>query len=281
MKKTALSCILVILIATVFLAGCTQQPSVQPTPQPTTVKPADTVRVSDSALGKILVDAQGKTLYYFANDIPSGANSSCYGQCEVIWPVFSSDIMVSPPLVSSDFSSFTRADGLKQTAFRGWPLYYYQQDSKPGDLNGENVLKVWFVVKPDETVVIARQGSVGSFLTDKTGKTLYTFSRDTPGTSACTGACLTKWPAFNGAPVSAPSVLKPADFSTITRSDGVLQTGYMNRPLYYFADDAKPGDVKGQGFNSVWFVANVTGYIPAPTTAVPTTLRTLSYGGGY
>jgi predicted lipoprotein with Yx(FWY)xxD motif len=155
--------------------------------------------VSDSVLGKILVDAQGKTLYYFANDIHSNANSSCYGQCEVIWPVFSSDILVSPPLVSSDFSSFTRADGLKQTVFRGWPLYYYQQDPKPGDLNGENVLKVWFVVKADDTVMIAHQGSVGLFLTDKTGKTLYTLSQDTPGTSACTGACLTKWPAFNGA----------------------------------------------------------------------------------
>ncbi|HZK31262.1 MAG TPA: hypothetical protein VFC43_08570, partial [Methanoregula sp.] len=76
MKKTALSFILVVLIATVFIAGCTQQPA-QPTPQPTTVQPADTIKVSDSVLGRILVDAQGKTLYYFANDIPSRANSSC------------------------------------------------------------------------------------------------------------------------------------------------------------------------------------------------------------
>jgi predicted lipoprotein with Yx(FWY)xxD motif len=280
MKKTALSFILVVLIAAVFIAGCTQQQPVQPTPQPTTVKPADTIKVSDSVLGKILVDAKGKTLYYFANDIPSRANSSCYGQCAVIWPVFSSDITVSPPLVPSDFSSFTRADGLKQTSFRGWPLYYYQQDPKPGDLNGENVLKVWFVVKPDETVMIAHQGTVGSFLTDKTGKTLYTFSQDTPGTSACTGACLTKWPAFNSAFVSAPSVLKPADFSAVTRSDGILQTAYMNRPLYYFADDTTPGEVKGQGFNNAWYVANVSGFVPVPTT-VPTTLRTLSYSGGY
>lgn len=59
----------------------------------------------------------------------------------------------------------------------------------------------------------------------------------------------------------------------------------MSRPLYYFADDAKPGDIKGQGFNNVWYVANVSGIAPAvtaPPTTVPTTLRTQSsYAGGY
>ena len=43
------------------------------------------------------------------------------------------------------------------------------------------------------------------------------------------------------------------------------QTAFMGRPLYYFSDDAKPGDVKGQGFNDVWYVANITGTIPVVT----------------
>jgi predicted lipoprotein with Yx(FWY)xxD motif len=294
MKTTTLLLLLVVVVSTLLIAGCTQQPPVQPTPQPTTVKPADTIGTASTTLGTILVDAQGKTLYYFANDIPASGTSSCNGQCAVVWPVFSTaTITVSSPLDPADFASITRADGKKQTTYYGWPLYYYQADTKPGDMNGENVLKIWFVIKPDESVLIAHTPVLGSYLTDTSGKTLYVFTKDTTGASTCTGACLAKWPAFSADPVSAPSVLKPADFSSVSRADGVKQTAFMGRPLYYFADDTKPGDVKGQGFNNLWYVANVSGITPVVTTpptsvptAVPTTVRTTSppssgYGGGY
>ena len=297
MQKTTLVLLLLVVIPAVFIAGCTQQQQVQATPQPTAVQPADTIRMAGTTLGTILVDAQGKTLYYFAKDLPAGSASSCSGQCAATWPAFSVDtITVSPPLSAADFSSITRADGKKQTTYRGWPLYSYQADTKAGDVNGENVNKVWFVVKPDETIMVASQESPGSFLTDRTGKTLYFFTKDTAGTSTCPGTCLAKWPAFSADPVSAPSVLKPADFSSIPRADGVKQTAFKGRPLYNFADDAKPGDVKGEGFNNVWHVANVSGITPVVTTqpttvpttvrtTVPTTVRTTSpssggYGGG-
>ena len=290
MKNTTLFLLLLVVISTLFIAGCTQQQPGQPTPQPTAVKPADTIGTASSSLGTILVDAQGKTLYYFANDIPASSASSCNGQCAVVWPVFSVDtVTVSSPLSPSDFSSITRADGKKQTTYRGWPLYYYQADTKPGNVSGENVNKIWFVVKPDENVLIAHTADLGLYLTDRTGKTLYFFTKDTSGASTCTAACLAKWPAFSADPVIAPSVVKPADFSSLSRADGVKQMAFMGRPLYYFADDAKPGDVKGQGFNNLWYVANISGITPVittPPTSVPTTVRTTSpssggYGGGY
>jgi predicted lipoprotein with Yx(FWY)xxD motif len=221
------------------------------------------------------VDAQGNTLYYFANDISAGGTSACYGQCAGVWPVFSTNtIKVSSPLDPADFSSITRTDGSRQTTYYGWPLYYYQGDTKPGDVKGENVLNVWFVVKPDESVLIAHKAALGSYLTDGSGKTLYYFTKDTTGTSACTGACLAKWPAFNAGTISAPSVLKPADFSSAQRTDGVTQTAFKGRQLYYFADDIKPGDAKGQGFNNLWYVANVSGDVPVVPTPIPTTVPT-------
>jgi predicted lipoprotein with Yx(FWY)xxD motif len=290
MKNTTLILLLLVVISTLFIAGCTQQQVVQPTPQPTAVKTANTIGTSSSSLGTILVDAQGKTLYYFANDIPASGASSCNGQCAVVWPIFSVDtITVSPPLVASDFSSITRADGTKQTTYHGWPLYYYQADTKPGDVKGEIVLDVWFVIKPDESVLIANHKNLGFYLTDTSGKTLYFFTKDTPAASTCTGTCLGLWPAFNADPVTAPSVLNPSDFTSVTRYDGVKQTAYKGRPLYYYSIDAKPGDAKGQGFNNVWYVATTTGTTPAVTTqltSVPTTVRTTSppsggYGGGY
>ncbi len=288
MKKTTL---LILCLATIFvllIAGCTQTPVPQPTPTATTpvqtTRAPDIIKTADTTLGKILVDAQGKTLYYFANDIPSSGASSCYGQCAVAWPIFSAGtITVSSPLLASDFSSITRTDGTKQTTYRGWPLYYWQADKKPGDVTGENVNKIWFVVKPDETVMIANRGTTGLFLTDTFGKTLYYFTSDTPGVSACTNACLARWPAFNADMISAPSVLRPVDFTKVTRADGVNQTAYMNRPLYYFVNDTKPGDILGQGFNNVWYVANVSGSVPVVTTVpttIPTTVRTTSPASG-
>jgi predicted lipoprotein with Yx(FWY)xxD motif len=290
MKNTTLFLLLLVVISTLFIAGCTQQLPVQQTPQPTAVKPVDTVKTSSSPLGTILADSQGKTLYYFANDVPASGASSCNGQCAVVWPVFSSDtIKVSSPLDLADFGTITRTDGTKQTTYHGWPLYYYQADTKPGDVKGENVLDVWFVIKPDESVLIANNKNLGFYLTDTSGKTLYFFTKDTPGASTCTGTCLGLWPAFNADPVTAPSVLNPSDFTSVTRYDGVKQTAFKGRPLYYYSIDAKPGDAKGQGFNNVWYVATTTGTTPVVTTqptSVPTTVRTTSsssggYGGGY
>ena len=207
MKNTTLVILLLVIISASFIAGCTQQLPGQQTPQPTTppttVKPADTVKTANSSLGTILVDSQGKTLYYFANDIPASGASSCNGQCAVVWPVFSTGtVTVSSPLDPADFGAITRNDGTKQTTYYGWPLYYYQGDTKTGDVNGENVLDTWFVIKPDEKVLIAHSKDLGFYLTDTSGKTLYFFTKDTPGASTCTGTCLGLWPAFSADPVT-------------------------------------------------------------------------------
>ncbi|MFA5348343.1 MAG: hypothetical protein WC294_09405 [Methanoregula sp.] len=293
MKKTTFLILCIAIITVLLAAGCTQTQVPQPTPQPTatpTTQPADTIKTADTALGKIIVDAQGKTLYYFANDIPASGASSCNGQCSVVWPTFSTDsVRVSSPLDPADFGSIARADGSKQTTYYGWPLYYYQGDTKAGDTNGENVLKVWFVIKPDESVLISNSATLGLHLTDTSGKTLYYFIKDSTGQSACTGTCIATWPPFSADTVTAPSVLNAGTFSSVSRADGMKQTAFMGRPLYYYSGDTKPGTLNGQGFNNLWYVANVTGSVPVITTiptTVPTTTRTPSLatgggGGGY
>jgi predicted lipoprotein with Yx(FWY)xxD motif len=289
MKKTTLLILCLAAVSVILIAGCTQTQVPQPTPQPTavpTTQRADTVKAVDTALGKILVDAQGKTLYYFANDVASNGASVCNGQCATLWPPFSaSTIIVSSPLDPTDFGSINRSNGTKQTTYYGWPLYYYSGDTKPGETNGENVLKVWFVIKPDESVLISHTINLGLFLTDTSGKTLYYFTKDTSGKSSCTVSCIAIWPPFSADTMTAPSVLKTGDFSQASRTDGMKQTAFMGRPLYYYSGDTKPGDVKGQGFNNFWYVANVSGSVPIVTTVpttVPTTTRTpsLANGGG-
>ena len=92
---------------------------------------------------------------------------------------------------------------------------------------------------------------LGNVMTDLKGMTLYTFAKDTTGTSNCTGQCLSNWPAY-----VAPSATGnlPADITVIKRSDGTLQYAWKGMPLYYYAKDGDSGDAYGNGIGGVWSV---------------------------
>jgi predicted lipoprotein with Yx(FWY)xxD motif len=157
--------LLVILIAAVLVlaAGCTQQAPAQPAPaqqpvltaSPVPVAPLpDSVKVSATSFGNILVDARGRTLYFYAGDVQGSGVSSCTGGCAPVWPVFSADaIRVSPPLNAADFGSITRPDGSKQTSYKGRPLYYFSNDLNPGDINGSGIDKLWNLANIPGTVI--------------------------------------------------------------------------------------------------------------------------------
>ncbi|HMA04850.1 MAG TPA: hypothetical protein VKO45_02875, partial [Methanomicrobiales archaeon] len=265
MKKTLYFLLGIALIGTLLVAGCAQQQAVPPqqTPAPTTVPlttvqttiqtpaaPAGyTVKLGDTSLGKVLTGADGMTLYFFITDLAGEGVSTCYGSCASFWPVFyASTISVEPPLRASDFSSITRTDGTMQTTYKGRPLYSFANDKRPGDVKGENVLKTWYVAKTDYTVMIASRPETGAFLTDSTGRALYIWLKDTTlGDSACRGTCAATWPPFSASTLVVPSALSLTDFSTFTRSDGMRQTAFMGRPLYYYSLDKDAGDLYGQG----------------------------------
>jgi len=93
--------------------------------------------------------------------------------------------------------------------------------------------------------------SKGKALVDAKGMTLYTFDKDADGKSACNGPCAANWPAF-----TATSTATPVGWTTITRDDGAKQWAYKGKPLYTFAKDEKPSEIKGDGFlNGTWHIA--------------------------
>jgi predicted lipoprotein with Yx(FWY)xxD motif len=99
--------------------------------------------------GSYLVDSKGMSLYYFKKDMPS--ISACINECLTKWPVFYTEkIIVKKPLKKKDFGVITRDDGLKQTTYKGWQLYSFFKDAKPGDMNGEGVNNAWYVIYPDK-----------------------------------------------------------------------------------------------------------------------------------
>jgi predicted lipoprotein with Yx(FWY)xxD motif len=91
----------------------------------------------------------------------------------------------------------------------------------------------------------------GKVLTDAKGMTLYTFDKDSGGTSNCYDACATKWPPL----MAAADAKAEGKYTHTARKDGSMQWVYNGQPLYLWQNDKKPGDVTGDGVGGVWHVA--------------------------
>lgn len=108
---------------------------------------------NDPNLGPIVTDSTGFTLYRFATDGPDPVKSACEGECAVKWPAVPAEGAVLPEgLDAGLLGSVTRADGSKQLALGGVPLYRYADDAKPGQVSGDGVGGVWFAGLPEDQV---------------------------------------------------------------------------------------------------------------------------------
>ncbi|MEX2425055.1 MAG: hypothetical protein WD990_13860 [Acidimicrobiia bacterium] len=108
------------------------------------------VDVAETELGPTLVDANGLTLYGFTQD--SATTSACSGSCAENWPPVPGDATVSAGLDAGLVSTITRDDGTTQLVFGDWPLYRFAGDASPGDVNGQGINEVWYVIGPDATL---------------------------------------------------------------------------------------------------------------------------------
>jgi predicted lipoprotein with Yx(FWY)xxD motif len=102
------------------------------------------------------------------------------------------------------------------------------------------------------SLLCASGAQAADLLANKAGMTMYVFDKDSPGKSACNGACATAWPPVADSEISGP------DFAGITRDDGSRQLAFKGKPLYLFAGDGKPGDRLGNGMNGAWHAASPT-----------------------
>ena len=99
-------------------------------------------------------------------------------------------------------------------------------------------------------LLLAVGAEAAGLVTAKNGMTLYVFDKDKGGVSSCYGACAKMWPAYLG---------KAADKMTegwtlVERTDGKMQWAYDGKPVYFFKDDKKKGDMAGDGMGGVWHV---------------------------
>ncbi|MDV9187057.1 hypothetical protein R6L23_02295 [Streptomyces sp. SR27] len=125
---------------------------------------AATVKTASSPLGQILVDGSGRTLYLFKAD--TGTTSTCNGACAQAWPpLTTTGTPHSSGLSSSLVATTARSDNSTQVTFNGHPLYYFAEDKKPGETNGQDVSAFgnsWYVVSPSGDAVTSEASASAS-----------------------------------------------------------------------------------------------------------------------
>ena len=107
------------------------------------------LQVADTSLGAVVVDDAGMTIYMFDSDTQGAGASTCEGQCAANWPAVTTDGEPAANGVTGELGTITGVDGAMQVTLNGWPLYYFVGDSAPGDVTGQAVNGVWWVLTSD------------------------------------------------------------------------------------------------------------------------------------
>ncbi|GAB3524305.1 hypothetical protein [Arthrobacter monumenti] len=235
---------------------------------------AAALMTAESPVGEIVVDGEGMAVYYFDQDVPNSGESTCTGDCLVAWPPVIVD-SETPEVdgVTGEVGTIETPDGELQATIDGLPIYYYVDDKEAGDITGQAVGDVWWLVAPNGdkitdtpsaasgAALMTADSPVGEIVVDGEGMAVYYFDNDEPnsGESTCTGDCLVAWP-----PVIVDSETPEVDgvtgeVGTIETPDGELQATIDGLPIYYYVDDKEAGDITGQAVGDVWWLVAPNG----------------------
>jgi predicted lipoprotein with Yx(FWY)xxD motif len=136
------------IVAGLAVAGCggsggSHQAGPYGSGTPRSSAPAPSVRngasvgLGSTALGHILVDSKGRTLYLFQKD--TGTASTCAGACASVWPPLTTagKANASSGVSAAKLGTTTRSDGTTQVTYNGHPLYYFTGDHAAGQTTGQ------------------------------------------------------------------------------------------------------------------------------------------------
>jgi len=104
---------------------------------------AGLICADEAVAATILSDSKGMTLYTYDKDVEGVP--ACYGLCAIFWPPA---IAPADAVARDGYTLIRRSNGEMQWAYKGKPLYLYQNDRKPGDMSGDGAEQVWHVAIP-------------------------------------------------------------------------------------------------------------------------------------
>jgi predicted lipoprotein with Yx(FWY)xxD motif len=109
---------------------------------------------ASSDKGEIVVDGKGMSVYYFTKDVKDSGKSNCTGDCLVAWPpVLTTNDTPTVEGVTGKVGTIDTPDGKKQVTIEGMPVYLWEKDKAPGDITGQGVGNVWYLVAPDGKMI--------------------------------------------------------------------------------------------------------------------------------
>lgn len=145
------ACLAAASIAVLALAGCGMSGN-------------GTLATAHTKLGTVVVDGQGKTVYVFDHDTAGSGKSACTGACTGLWPALTSTSMHPTARgITGTVGTITVSGGQHQITLNGLPLYTYSGDNAAGDVNGQGVQGIWWVVSPAGKKISGTGGSGYSY----------------------------------------------------------------------------------------------------------------------
>jgi predicted lipoprotein with Yx(FWY)xxD motif len=152
----------VIAAVATLVAGVSSPASARPSSLDATHAKRTLVMLRKTALGKVLVDSRGRTLYLYTPD--GRSKTVCYGQCAAYWPPL---LTTGKPRAGAGVKAkllgvTMRKDGSHQVTYAGHPLYLFIQDTKPGQTSGEEFQNIWYVVSAAGKKVEKEAGSTST-----------------------------------------------------------------------------------------------------------------------
>lgn len=111
---------------------------------------------------------------------------------------------------------------------------------------------------PAQNLTLGTDGNaqLGTYLIGYNGMTLYTYAKDSVGTTTCYGQCAQVWPPYTVPPGMQLNLQYgvTGNAGTLVRADGTTQVTYNGLPLYFYSGDTSGSQTNGQGLGGVWYV---------------------------
>ena len=96
-------------------------------------------------------------IYFYTKDVKDSGVSACVDKCLVAWPpLFTESDTPTADGVTGELGTIPTPDGKKQVTLNGMPLYYYQKDTKAGDITGQDVGQVWYLSDPAGNMITTK-----------------------------------------------------------------------------------------------------------------------------
>ncbi len=133
------------VLAVLFAACGNDDPAPGPGSSPDE-QSGPSISVASTDFGDALVEEDGRTLYMFVPDQQANGTPTCYDDCAEAWPALEGEANAGDGIDESLLKTVERKDGTQQVTYKNLPLYHFSGDESAGDINGQGLSDVWWVV---------------------------------------------------------------------------------------------------------------------------------------